>query len=84
MTLLDLDRIFGNAKVLKCKQASIDTWEEIEETITQWQDREVPFDTAIGAIHYDVTTILEILDKELYDFNFWKEVEAALSNIKED
>lgn len=81
MTLLDLYKQFGSNKIMRCKQASIDTWEEIEHTINQWQEEEIPLGTALGAIHYDVSTILEIINKDLYDYSFWKEVEEALKNV---
>lgn len=84
MNLRDFEKLFGNAKVLECKQASIDAWEDIEETIDLWQDGEIDFNTTIGAIHYNVSTILEILDKTLYDYIFWSEVEKILAKIKED
>lgn len=84
MNLRDFEKTFGNAKILSCKQASIDAWERIEESITMLEDGEIDFNTAFGAIHYEVSTILEILDKNLYDYTFWCEVDKILAEIKED
>lgn len=46
------------------KQASIDLFEEIEETL---MDIELPFDTRLGAVSYKISTALEVYNDELKD-----------------
>lgn len=84
MTLSEFSKHFGLSKILKCKQASIDTFEDIEETISLWIDGEIDFETAVHSINYDVDNMLEVIDKDLYDWTFWNEVKSELSNIKNE
>ena len=58
----------------ECHQITWDLLEDIRET---FENEEITYDDAAGAILYDINNLLEVIDKDLPDYNF-------LSRMKKD
>lgn len=63
-----------------CKQITWDLCSDIEET---FNGDIVDLQTAIGAAHYDIDVLLEVMRKELPDYAYLQEVSRTLDTVVE-
>lgn len=58
-----------------CHQITWDLLEDIQETL---EDKSLTNDTAVGAILYDIDNLLEVIDKNLPDYEFLMQMKKEL------
>lgn len=61
--------------VADCHQITWDLLEDIQETL---EDKSLTNDTAVGAILYDINNLLEVIDKNLPDYEFLMQMKKEL------
>lgn len=67
--------------IMRCKQATIDFLEEMEDTIENSESKE---EIKVGSITYDIICLLEIMDKSLFDYSLLTNMLEDLSFLRND
>ena len=65
-------------KWCRTQQASWDLFEEIVETL---EEDDVPFETNVGSCSYKLSTMMEICDKSLPDYEYMKQMQNDLKEL---
>lgn len=84
MDLLEFYKKYKSCEELRnCKQLSVDVWNRIEHIINLVVDKTTGFDVALESIRYEIRNILEAIDPNLPDHDFWMSVNGDLSQVSE-
>jgi len=79
MTIREFRKKYDPLKYGGLKQASIDLFEEIEETL----DLDLDLSTKIGSISYKISTALEVYNDELKDRDWLVEMYNDIRKIEQ-
>ena len=67
--------------IMRCKQATMDFLEEMEDIIENSESKD---EIQIGSISYDITCLLEIMDKSLFDYTLLTNMLEDLNSLRND
>lgn len=58
------------------------TWNLIEEMKETFNNEQIELDTAIGATHYEIDCVLEVIREDVVDYKFLKQMKEDLESIE--